>query len=83
MKQLRNLIYSIKDKAKDKKHIERYTSEFANSMISVEVESYDIEFILNETTIYQQVVKDSELIGYIERITKNDIPITVLNKSKI
>ena len=82
-RKLKNFIYLIKDKAKDKEHAKRYIHRFAISMVSVNLGSYDIEFILNETTIYQPVVKDSEFIGYIERITKNDIPITLLNKIKI
>ncbi|WP_449536396.1 hypothetical protein [Ferdinandcohnia sp. Marseille-Q9671] len=79
-RKLRNLLYFIKDKAKDKKHLKRYSYDFANSMISVELESYEIEYVYNETNVYQTVVTDPELISFIKRIVINDIPNTLFNR---
>jgi hypothetical protein len=79
-RKLRNLIYLIKGKAKDKDHIKRYIHRFAVSMTSLELESYDIEFILHETSVYQSAILDSELISYIRKIVGDDIPETLLNE---
>lgn len=82
-RKLRNLIYLIKGKAKDKDHIKRYIHSFADSMTSLELESYDIEFILHETSVYQSAILDSELISYIRKLVGDDIPETLLDEISV
>ena len=75
-----NYIYLIEDEDKNYQDIVRYTKKFVSEM-NTRFDLVDMEnFIIKKTNIYQKGLLKEEIVDFIKKIVKEDIPEVVLDE---
>ncbi|QFG00082.1 hypothetical protein PB01_15300 [Psychrobacillus glaciei] len=69
-----NLIYLIEDDNKNFQEIIRYTKNFASEMCTTFTPLDMMSFTIQKTTVYQRGLDKQEIVDFIKKIVKQDIP---------
>ena len=76
----KNFIYLIEDENKNFQEIIRYTKQFAFEMCTSFTLLDMMNFTIQKTKVYQRGLVKQEIVDFIKKIVKEDIPKLVLDK---
>ena len=78
--ELKIFIYLIKDETKNFKEIIRHVKMFASELYTYKERHDKIKFIMKSTNVYQRGLGENEIMSFVKKIVKNDIPGNILDE---